>query len=68
MNYVIAILSTGALCAGWVLVQMWVIRKNPDVPGVEGGCWGGGCGQTTCDAEGDGDGDKPCSNSLESAK
>jgi hypothetical protein len=75
MNYLIVFLSMGAACACWVLLQRWVIRQDPDVPGVEGGCWGGGCGRKVCDEEGEregkregereGDGDKRCSHSPE---
>lgn len=47
-QYAIAILGVGVVCAGWVLLQSWIVRRAPDVPGIEGGCYGGGCGGAGC--------------------
>jgi len=41
-----AVLACAALCAGWVFVQLWVARRDPCQPGVEGSC--GGCGGGEC--------------------
>ncbi len=38
----IGILALSVLCVGWVLVQRFFARHDPDAPGVEGQC--GSCG------------------------
>jgi hypothetical protein len=59
-----AVAGLGALCGAWVLVQRWVVRHDPDAPGVEGsvgcaascrrepGCAGDGCRDRDPAAEG----------------
>jgi hypothetical protein len=46
----IAISALAAACAGWVVLQRWVARRDPGNPGVarecDGGC--GGCDKS-CD-------------------
>ena len=57
MSQVIAIAALALGCAGWVLVQRFVARHDPEQPGVEGGdgegCASGSCGScgvaTTCE-------------------
>ena len=41
LTHVLAVLGLGLLCGGWVWVQMFVRKRDPDQPGVEG--WKG-CG------------------------
>jgi len=38
-----AVAALAAACAGWVLVQRWVARRDPDNPGIVRDC--GGCAQ-----------------------
>ena len=37
-----AVIGLGLLCGAWVLFQRWIARADPEAPGVEGGCCGGG--------------------------
>ncbi len=41
LGHLLAIAALGALCGGWVAVQRWVSRLDPEAPGVEGS---GSCG------------------------
>jgi len=44
MSHLVAILGLGLLCAGWVLVQRWISKRDPETGGrVELGSKGG-CG------------------------
>ncbi|HVS02565.1 MAG TPA: hypothetical protein VMT16_07330 [Thermoanaerobaculia bacterium] len=48
----LAVAATGLLCAAWVLIQLWVGRRDPQAPGVEGqrcGRCDGSC-RESCDA------------------
>lgn len=42
LNALAAVVGLGLLCGGWVLFQRWIARVDPEAPGVEGGCCGGG--------------------------
>lgn len=35
-----AILAVAALCAAWVLVQRWIARLDPELPGIKRSCSG----------------------------
>ena len=52
---VFASLALGAACALWVLLQRWIARTAPDLPGVERHCSGcprkGGC-ERHCELDG----------------
>jgi len=48
-GFVIAVLGLGGLCAGWVVLQRWLARVDPDAPGVEGRC--GSCHTSACEDE-----------------
>ena len=43
LEYAVPVLCLGAVCAGWVLLQVWITSRDPDTKGIERGC-GGGCG------------------------
>jgi hypothetical protein len=47
----IAIAALAAACAGWVVLQRWVERRDPGNPGVRREC-AGGC--ASCDRGCDG--------------
>jgi hypothetical protein len=53
LGHLLAIAALGAVCGGWVAVQRWVARRDPQAPGVErsGSCGGlrAECGE--CRAE-----------------
>lgn len=36
----VAILAVAALCAGWVLLQRWIARLDPELPGIKRSCSG----------------------------
>jgi hypothetical protein len=38
-----AVLGTGILAGLWVIFQLWMRKRDPLAPGVEGGC--GDCGK-----------------------
>jgi hypothetical protein len=42
LNHLIAVFALAALCAAWVLFQLWLKRVDPDARGVEDatGCSG----------------------------
>ena len=43
-NHLLAILGLAALCAAWVLFQLWLKRADPDPGDSDAGCMGcGGC-------------------------
>ena len=48
MEYLIAICGLSALCAGWVVLQRWIARVDPDLAD-SGHCGGGCCGDKFCD-------------------
>lgn len=59
MVHVFAILGLAAGCAGWVLLQRWMAKHHPELPGEEKrlrGC--GFCAKAAegCDEEGSCDG------------
>ena len=44
LRYLLPILGLAALCAGWVLFQLWLKRVDPDAPNPDTRCAGcGGC-------------------------
>ena len=42
LGYLLAIAGLAALCAAWVLFQLWLQRVDPEYRGMKAGC--GGCG------------------------
>jgi hypothetical protein len=44
VNEALAILALSALCAGWVLLQRWIGRHDPENPGIRRECDGGCAG------------------------
>jgi hypothetical protein len=42
LGYLLGIGGLIALCAAWVLLQLWLQRIDPGYRGLQGGC--GGCG------------------------
>ncbi|MFO1051663.1 MAG: hypothetical protein U1F36_05580 [Planctomycetota bacterium] len=63
LNEVLAILGLGLGCAAWVIVQLWIGRRDPAQPGVERSCDGhGGCGGGGhCEGKGRAGGGGSCS-------
>lgn len=58
IEHLVAVLALALLCGGWVLVQAWVARLDPEQPGVEGsrcgrtgGVCSGECGGEACEGE-----------------
>ena len=58
----IAIAALAAACAGWVVLQRWVARRDPGNPGVNREC-DGGCGG--CERSGDASRDPICDRSCD---
>ena len=51
LDYLLAIAGLVALCAAWVLFQLWLQRVDPGFRGLQGGC--GGCAEKrACKREG----------------
>ncbi len=51
-EYLIVLLSLSALCAGWILFQMWLHKHDPKKSGKLfenrcGGCASGGCAKSS---------------------
>jgi hypothetical protein len=44
-KHLIIVLGLGLLCGGWVLLQRWIARRDPEAKGPEGG---GGCSSCSC--------------------
>jgi hypothetical protein len=40
MTEVLGVLSLGLVCAGWVLLQRWIARRDPENPGLARSCDG----------------------------
>ena len=43
LTQLLAVLGLALACGGWVLVQRFVARHDPEAPTIESRC-GGGCG------------------------
>jgi hypothetical protein len=46
VTHLLAILTLGALCGGWVLLQRWIAKREPEVAKVKRAC--GACGGGEC--------------------
>jgi len=46
LGHLLAVLALALLCGGWVLLQSWIARHDPEAPTIESRCGGcGGCGR-----------------------
>ncbi len=47
IGYILAVLGLAALCGGWILMQMWTGKLDPEQGEYKGGC--AACNAADCD-------------------
>ncbi len=51
MQYLLAIVGLAVLCGAWVVLQRWIARRAPEVPGPDRACGSCSCGKGRCENE-----------------